>query len=189
MRIDLLVTFAAALVVAGAPLPARGLDSPLSGDRLAVEAGLTHVEVAMGRGFDSGTFLFGSRLERRALDARIYGGVNFRVVRGSLYELHLQALAGPRIAFRDVTGLGPWAVARARGVWQWEDWRLHSGLYTDSAVELYGLGGWRVRPGGDLGVGYAFDAFDLWLNMDAGYSIGGTGAGGLHLGGSLGVQW
>ncbi len=189
MKINAAFTPFAAIVGMLLAPSADALDSPVLDDGLTVEATWAGAEAAVIRNDDALIYLLGARLEGRSLDARIYVGVNHRPVIGELYEFHLQAEAGPRMAFRGAVGVGAWGSVRARGVWRWSRLRLHAGLFTDSAVEFSGIGGWRVRPGGDIGVGYAFDAFEIWLNANAGYSLGGAGAGGVHADGSLGVGW
>lgn len=170
---------------------AHALESPPA-EGMTVEAGFDHGEAAWSWGssrWEDLTYFGGARFHRLALDTRVYGGANLAIIERPVYAMHLQAAGGPRMALRDRFGAGLWSALRARGVWQWSRFGLHTGLFVDGATEFNGLGGWRLRPGADLGVGLFFDPTTLWLNLNAGYTLGGQGPGGLHLGGSLGLQW
>ncbi len=187
-KIALMLVLIATLSVASAR-SAQALQSPTLEAGITAEGSWDHLEGALAWGPQPWLYLVGARFDRLAYDVRLYGGVRLRLLDGPLYALHIDAAGGPRAAFRDEAGLGAWGLVRGRGVWTWERWALHAGLFVDAAAELVGVPDSRVRPGGDLGVGRAFGGWRLWLNLDAGYSLGGEGAGGLELGGAAGVQW
>lgn len=191
---------AAALLIAaltGSPI-ASAHQSPTLAPGLTLEGSFEHIEAVLafspgpgdgGQG-DGGLVLFGgARIERIAIDARIYAGARQAFFEGGLYALHLEGALGPRMAFRDEVGFGAWSTVRGRGVWTWTHWALHAGLFADVAADFTGDAAYRLRPGGDVGVGRRFESLRVWLNLDGGYSIGGAGAGAMHFGGALGVQW
>jgi hypothetical protein len=178
-----------AMVIVLTASPARSLQSPQLEQGFRAEA--ARESVGGGYAWEQGALLLygAGRFDVPALDVRLYAGLRWEAYQGRRYRLHVQGALGPRVAFLDDVGVGAWGELRGRGLWVWPRWMLHTGVFADVATEFVGAPGQRIRPGGDLGVGHRFDRFAVWLNLDAGYSVGGQGAGGLHLGGTLAIQW